>query len=177
MIKPVRRIVTGHDENGRSIFVADDIATSVYSPKGQPNVGMTDLWLQHSAPADNTGNDDTAPNSVTLLPPTRGSVCRVVEFPPDSERNFAAMQDHFSGMGAGDNLAKDKPRHAAFHKTDSLDYIFILEGEIWALVDESEVLMRPGDCLIQRGTSHAWSNRSDKPCLMAAILIDADPAP
>ncbi|WP_367196724.1 cupin domain-containing protein [Amorphus sp. 3PC139-8] len=138
---------------------------------------MTDLWLQHTMPANNTGNEDTAPEQVTLLPPTNGSVCRVVEFPPDAERNFAAMGEHFQGMSASDVLAKEGVRHPAFHKTNSLDYIFILKGEIWALVDEDEVLMKAGDCLIQRGTSHAWSNRSNEPCLMAAILIDAHPAP
>jgi len=176
MIKPIRRVVTGHNEQGRSIFIVDGNATSVYSPKGQPNVGMTDLWIQDTAPADNSGNRDTAPKTVTLMPPDKGSVCRVVQFPPDAERNFAAMPEHFQGMDAGDFLAKDKARHPAFHKTNSLDYIFVLKGEIWALVDEEEVLLREGDCLIQRGTSHAWSNRSSEPCLVAAILIDAAPA-
>jgi mannose-6-phosphate isomerase-like protein (cupin superfamily) len=173
MITPIRRIVTGHDENGRSIFIADSNATSVYSPKGQPNVGMTDLWVQATTPASNDGNVDTAPETITLMPPRNGSVCRVVEIPPDSERNFEAMKEHFEGMHAGTLLAKSAARHPAFHKTDSLDYIFILRGEIWALVDEQEVLMKQGDCLIQRGTSHAWSNRTSEPCLLVAVLIDA----
>lgn len=177
MIQPIRRIVTGHDEQGRSIFIADSIATSVYSPKGQPNVGMTDLWVQDSMPANNAGNADTAPETITLMPPKNGSVCRVVEIPPDTERNFSAMKAHFEGMDAGDFLAKSKARHPAFHKTDSLDYIFILRGEIWALVDEDEVLMKQGDCLIQRGTHHAWSNRSSEPCLLVAVLVDATAEP
>ncbi|MBL8665443.1 MAG: cupin domain-containing protein, partial [Candidatus Odyssella sp.] len=60
-------------------------------------------------------------------------------------------------------------------KTASVDYIVILSGEIWALMDEGEVLMKPGDVLIQRGTNHAWSNRSDKPCRFLAVLVDAAP--
>ncbi|MCO5072998.1 MAG: cupin domain-containing protein [Rhizobiaceae bacterium] len=175
MIKPIRRIVTGHDANGKSVIISNADSTAVYSPDGQPNVGMTDLWVQSEFPASNAGNEDTTTAGVKLSPPKNGSVCRVVEIPPDAERNFAGMHDYFSGMGAGDNLSKEKPRHPAFHTTSTLDYIFILQGEIYALVDEGEVLMRQGDCLIQRGTSHAWSNRSDKPCLLGAVLIDAHP--
>ena len=175
MIKPIRRIVTGHNDKDKSVFVFDATSSAVYSPKGQPNVGMTDLWMQSQSPASNAGNTDTTITGVRLEPPKNGSVCRVVEIPPDKERNLGAMHEYFSGMGAGNNLAKDKPRHPAFHKTSTLDYIFILEGEIWAMVDEEEVLMKQGDCLIQRGTNHAWSDRSDKPCLLAAVLIEAAP--
>ena len=174
MITPIRRIVTGHDEQGRSIFIADGHATSIYSPKGQPNVGMTDLWVQAATPASNAGNVDTAPETIVLMPPANGSVCRIVQIPPDAERNFKAMREHFEGMDAGRELATGS-RHPAFHKTDSLDYIFVLRGEIWALVDEQETLMKQGDCLIQRGTNHAWSNRSTEPCLLVAVLIDARP--
>jgi quercetin dioxygenase-like cupin family protein len=59
------------------------------------------------------------------------------------------------------------------HKTDTVDYCVVLSGEIWAVLDESEVLLRAGDCLVQRGTNHAWSNRSDEPCLIAFVLMAA----
>ena len=64
---------------------------------------------------------------------------------------------------------------ARWHATDSVDYAICLEGEVWAMLDEGETLMRPGDVLIQRGTYHAWSNRSDGPARMLFILIDAEP--
>ena len=78
---------------------------------------------------------------------------------------------------AADALDRSSPRHPGFHKTDTIDYVIVLEGEIYALMDEGEVLMKQGDVLIQRGTNHAWSNRTDKPCYIMFVLIDAKPAP
>jgi quercetin dioxygenase-like cupin family protein len=62
------------------------------------------------------------------------------------------------------------------HTTNSLDYLVVIAGEMWMVMEEGEVLLRQGDCVVQRGTNHAWVNKSDKPCLLAAILIDAKPA-
>ena len=66
-------------------------------------------------------------------------------------------------------------RHPAMHKTSTVDYALVVDGEIWALMDEGERLLRAGDCLIQRGTNHAWSNRSDRPCRVAFVLVSAEP--
>ena len=66
-------------------------------------------------------------------------------------------------------------RHEAMHRTASVDYAFVIEGEIWAVLDADETLMTAGDFLIQRGTNHAWSNRSDRPALVGFVLIDAKP--
>jgi quercetin dioxygenase-like cupin family protein len=79
-------------------------------------------------------------------------------------------------MGKSGSQALSKagaPRHPFMHKTVSVDYAIVISGEIWAVLDQDEVLMRAGDVLIQRGTNHAWSNRSDKPCVMAFVLVDA----
>ncbi len=81
----------------------------------------------------------------------------------------------FEAMGAGHAMDPGAARHPGMHKTSTVDYALVLDGEIWALMDEGEVLMRAGDCLVQRGTNHAWSNRSDRPCRMAFILVNADP--
>ncbi|HCN70598.1 MAG TPA: hypothetical protein DIS96_02320, partial [Pusillimonas sp.] len=83
---------------------------------------------------------------------------------------FASMGD--SGSQA---LEEDASRHEMMHTTESVDYAFVLEGEIWAVLDEDEVCMKAGDVLVQRGTSHAWSNRSDMPALVGFVLIDAHP--
>ena len=69
----------------------------------------------------------------------------------------------------------DDKRHPGFHKTDTIDYAIVLSGEIYALMDEGEVLLKAGDVLIQRGTNHAWSNRTEQPCCIAFVLIDAKP--
>jgi quercetin dioxygenase-like cupin family protein len=80
-------------------------------------------------------------------------------------------------MGAPEALDRASPRHPGFHKTNTIDYVVVLEGEIWALMDEGELLMKAGDVLVQRGTNHAWSNRTDKPAYVMFVLIDAHPAP
>jgi quercetin dioxygenase-like cupin family protein len=70
-------------------------------------------------------------------------------------------------------MAKGDARHPGMHKTNTLDYAVVLSGEIYAVMDEDEVLLNAGDCLIQRGTNHAWSNRTDQPCRIAFVLVDA----
>jgi hypothetical protein len=70
---------------------------------------------------------------------------------------------------------KNNPRHPGFHKTDTIDYAIVLSGEIWAMMDEGETLLKQGDVLVQRGTNHAWSNRTNEPAILAFVLIDADP--
>lgn len=176
MLQKIRRVVTGLDEDGRSVFISDAPADCVFSPKGQPNVGLTDLWVADRTPAPLDSTDDPTDRPFHLTPKPGGTICRVVEFPPDKERNFETMQEYFADMQAADNLDQGGSRHPAFHKTDTVDYLFILKGEIWALMDEGEILLKEGDCLIQRGTNHAWSNRSDAPCLVIAVLVDAEPA-
>ena len=84
-----------------------------------------------------------------------------------------ASADDGSGHGAAFDRAS--PRHPGFHKTNSVDYAIVLSGEIYALMDEGEVLLRAGDVLVQRGTNHAWSNRTDEPARLAFVLIDAEP--
>lgn len=172
----IRRIVTGHDTNGRSIFIMDGNARM---PTGRTSAGtsVVDLWLTDGAPADNTGDADPTDRPFRLPPPAQGSVFRIVEYPPDKERFAALKTQQWAADAKDQGYARDtgNARHAGFHKTDTIDYAIVVEGEIYALMDEGEKLMKPGDVLIQRGTSHAWSNRSDKPARVAFVLIDAKP--
>lgn len=173
MVKPVRRIVTGHDESGRSVFLEDRPAPHPFSPSHSPNVGLTNLWLLESFPASNEANQsDPTARPFRLEPPANGNVVRIVEFPPDKERNYGNQAEVFSQYGASD--AHDKAaRHPGFHKTQSVDYAIVIEGEIWALMDIGETLMKVGDVLIQRGTNHAWANRSDSIARVLFVLNGA----
>lgn len=179
MVKPVRRIVTGHDAEGRSIFVDDGPAPNVFRPSHSPNVGLTNLWLVDVLPAsaadgpDRLFVDPTA-QPFRLEPPANGNVVRIVEFPPDRERNYGNQAEVFRQYGAAE--AHDAAaRHPGFHKTRSVDYAIVVEGEIWALMDVGETLMRVGDILIQRGTNHAWSNRSGRIARVCFVLNGAEP--
>jgi hypothetical protein len=176
MLKPIRRIVTGHDALGRSIIASDAPSPHSLAILDSPAFGLTDLWATHDAPANNAGTADPAARKLVLEPPPQGTVFRVVELPP--EAHVAGKFDTskaFDAIGARTAHDRGSARHPAMHRTRSVDYAIVLSGEIWAVLDVGETLMRAGDCLIQRGTNHAWSNRSDQPCLVAFILIDAKP--
>jgi hypothetical protein len=177
MAKPIRRVVTGHNAAGKSVFIADGVSPHVFSRRPGSAV-VTELWKTFGTPADNRGNADVIDNSFRLPPPQGGSVLRIIDYPPDKERITALAAEHASaddGSGRSEALDRNNPRHLGFHKTASIDYAIVLSGEIYALMDEGEVLLRQGDVLIQRGTNHAWSNRTDTPCTVAFVLIDAQP--
>jgi hypothetical protein len=154
-VQRFRRLVTGLDERGRSTIVSDEQCPHVQVIADTPTFAMTDLWRHEQVPASNSGPvDDGLTGPVEISPPATGSVFRVVEFPPDY---------HWDDGGG--------VRARMFHSTPSLDYAIVLRGSIWSVMDADERELAAGDVLIQRGTSHLWSNRSDHPCLVAFVLI------
>ena len=175
MIWRVRRVVTGHDAEGKSVFLMDGIAPNVKEMASMPGLALTDLWETTKAPAGNEGRADAALRPVQLEPPKRGTILRIVEFPPDSHwRNRADARQAFDSIGAGH--APDKASaDPMMHKTATVDYIIVLKGEIYAVLDSGETLLKAGDVLIQRGTNHSWSVRGDEPCIIAAVLVSSDP--
>ncbi|MGC1094626.1 MAG: dihydrodipicolinate synthase family protein, partial [Pseudolabrys sp.] len=179
-IKRFRRIVTGHDAQGRSVILSDHVSPHVMPIMGQPNFAVTDFWKTASTPADNGvgTKEDLCGLPIQVAPPANGSVFRLVQFPPDED--WAAKAAAMGGSVAIDETAKaahtgGPVRHAHMHRTHSIDYAIVLSGEIWAVMDEGETKMIAGDVLIQRGTNHAWANRSNAPCVVAFVLIDAKP--
>jgi quercetin dioxygenase-like cupin family protein len=171
MVQPTRRIVTGHDERGRSVFVEDRPSPNVHVFERFGGTAVTELW---STPEPGEGQDAAAGAAYRLEPELGATKFRVVEYPPDSVR-FAGVDRiaAYAAMGAR-HAVVEGARHPGMHKTRSIDYAIVLSGEIWALMDEGEVLMKAGDCLVQRGTSHAWSNRTDKPARVAFVLVGSD---
>lgn len=175
MVAKTRRVVTGHDRDGKSMFLFDGIAANVKEMDSMPGLALTDLWETTGAPASNAGGDDAATRPVRLEPPISGTILRIVEFPPDAQwRNDVDARKAFESIGAGS--AKDA--HSAdpmMHKTATIDYIIVIKGEIWAIMDKGETLLKPGDILVQRGTNHSWSVRGNEPCIIAAVLVSANP--
>jgi hypothetical protein len=169
----VRRIVTAVNAAGRSYILSDTLLPTAAVAPGEPV--RAGLWVTDAAPASNTGTRDPVPDGVItrIAPADRGgTVLRIVDFVPQSVgRTDPAELARRGARTTPDRSAKDP----GFHATDTVDYAICLEGEIWAVLDEGETLMRPGDVLIQRGTYHAWSNRSNRVCRMAFVLIDAEP--
>lgn len=175
MVWKVRRVLTGHDSDGKSMIMTDGFAPNVLEMASMPGLALTDLWETKGAPASNEGSADAAARRVNLEPPQNGTILRIVEFPPDTQwRQSANARAAFDSIGAGH--ASDK--HSAdpmMHKTSTVDYIIILKGEIWAIMEKGEVLLKPGDILVQRGTNHSWSVRANEPCVLAAVLVSARP--
>ena len=180
-LPPVRRVVTGHDAQGRSIIIGDGPSPHSNAPATVPELVARVMWITEQTPASNAGNSDTAAAGLVppIGPPPSGTIFRIADFPPDTCYDGADIEQMFREIGGADAHAagnvNDDQRHFWFHRTDTLDYAIVLEGEIWVLVDVGETLLRAGDVLIQRGTNHAWSNHSDRPCRIAFVLLDAVP--
>lgn len=175
MVDKIRRAVTGHDQNGKSVFIIDGHATAVKEMESMPGLALTDIWATNGAPANNDGHTDAADRPIVLEPSPNGTIFRVVEFPPDSAwRDSADAQEAFESIGAGhaSDQSTDDPM---MHKTSTIDYLIVLKGEIWAILEDSEICLKQGDVMVQRGTNHSWSVRTEEPCLLAAVLVSADP--
>lgn len=175
MIWRVRRVVTGHDAAGKSTFLMDGQAPNVKEMSAMPGLALTDLWETKGAPARNEGAADNGDRPVRLEPPANGTILRIVEFPPDSAwRGRTDGRDGFDSIGAG-HAQDAHSTDPMMHRTASVDYIIVLKGEIHAIMDTGETLLKAGDVLVQRGTNHSWSVRGSEPCIIAAILVNAAP--
>jgi hypothetical protein len=169
----IRRIVTGDDAQGRSRIIEDAPASAVRSGAQRPGYRALNVWRTAESPA-RINAPDTTPEHRGILPPKGGTILRIIDFPPEPKdpQALKRMLDATFG-GIYNDAAHDKQaRHPGMHRTETLDYAIVLEGEIWAVMDEGETLMRAGDVLIQRGTNHAWANRSAKTARIAFVLID-----
>ncbi len=171
--RPVRRVVTGHDAAGRSIVLFDSAAPNVKG-RAQGNAS-TLLWVTDESPADVSGTADRAAREIGVPPPRGGTIFRLAEFPPSS--GGEDLLDHATVLrdfGIGDDVAPGHPpRHPLVHRTRTIDYAVVLEGEIHLLLDESEVRLSAGDVVVQQGTNHAWINRGPGRCRLAMVFIDA----
>ena len=143
----IRRIVTTHDAEGKAIIGMDSQIESKPGVKDK-NVQGAVLWATAQSPVDMSGSDDPAAQKLGLHPSANGSILRILELPPGAP--------------------------ALMHRTDTLDYVLLMEGECdMILDDDKEVHMDQGDIMIQQGTWHGWVNRGSKTCRIAFILIDA----
>jgi Cupin domain len=172
----LRRIVTGHDEAGKAIIVSDGPPGRVFDGfAGVPGLVFYEFWTTSGSPVGiDRRSDDPVTGDIQLSPPPGGVRIRMLDFPPEETRHELTEDErraHFASIGAGEALDADAP-HPFMHRTETVDYGIVLEGEIVLIVDKGETLCRKGDVIVQRGTNHAWANRSGKPCRMAFILID-----
>jgi mannose-6-phosphate isomerase-like protein (cupin superfamily) len=172
--KPVRRIVTIDHSDGRSKALLDGPVLNISRDPARPGYASSHIWTAdindpraHSLRAHNM-----------IEPPPKGSVCRIVTFPPDAvyAGKVGAREVGAFFAAAGSPAASTySPRapHPYMQKTRTLDFCLVLEGRVTLVLDTQEVDLEAGDTVIQRGANHAWSNRSSEPCVIAFTLIDA----
>ncbi|HKA43668.1 MAG TPA: cupin domain-containing protein [Burkholderiales bacterium] len=175
--KSVRRVVVV-DEGERSRAIADGPSPDVRTDPARPGYIATRIWVTDRTPARMQGVRDTLNAPHTLEPPHGGSVCRVVTFPPDAswkgKVGAREVEAYFAAMGSpGASTYAAQAPHPYMQRTRSLDFCLVLEGEITLVLDTLEVQLSAGDTVVQRGTNHAWSNRSGKPCTIAFSSHDA----
>ena len=183
MAKQVRRVVTGHDPDGKAIVISDGPAPFVHVNAVNPEWYSTDIWRTRETPA----RIATAAEEPTLgprrqMPDKRGTVLRINHFPPENEAvrqmDPQASRAAFAALGNEKAATFGKGgRHPLMHRTETIDYAIVLSGEITMVLDDVDVELSAGDIVVQRGTNHAWSNRSNAPCVVAFMLIDGEFAP
>jgi quercetin dioxygenase-like cupin family protein len=165
----VRRVVTAARDDGRSYVETDELLPVALGEGGVRAV----LWRTDEAPARNEAPEQRGADAGVTLGGSGGTVAIMVDIPPTEEMPQPSLEDlRRRGLHA---TADRHARHPLFHATDTLDYCLCVEGETHVLLDEGEVHLRAGDVLVQRGTQHAWDNRSGVPCRMLFVLIDAHP--
>jgi mannose-6-phosphate isomerase-like protein (cupin superfamily) len=174
-MKPVRRLVTIDDERGKSIAVEDGPAPDVRTDPARPDFVSTLVWATDRTPA---GIARPSSMAHAIEPPRGGSVCRIVAFPPDDsyrgKAGAAQARAFFESMGSPQaSTYSPQAPHPYMQKTPTLDFCLVLEGSITLVLDTERVQLNAGDVVVQRGTNHAWSNRSNRTCVVAISSHDA----
>ena len=176
--EPVRRIVTIDNERGASEAIADGPVPDMRGDPARPGFASTRIWVTRSSPVGIGKFRDTIDLPHALAPPPTGSLCRIVTIPPDASWRHKVgapeVAAFFQQMGSpqASTYARSAP-HPYMQQTRTLDFCLILEGEVTLVLDTDEVHLAAGDTVVQRGTNHAWSNRSDQPCRIAISSHDA----
>ena len=177
---PFRRIVTGHDAEGRAVILEDAPPPRVARVGGELGPTFYEVWNTRETPARiDRASGEPPEDGIQLAPPRNGARIRVLDIPPEGD-NFSSMtpeqaRAHFAEVGAAEassHTGGAGSRHAFMHRTETIDYGIVLEGEVVLVLDEGETTVRAGDIVVQRGTNHGWANRSDRNCRIVFVLID-----
>lgn len=168
----VRRVVTEENPAGRSRIV-EDARPPVMTVAERPGYNVSNIWVTNGTPAPIDDADRTAGHK-GVSPPRHGTILRVIDYPPESSDPAERRRQLAATFGSlyPDAEHRIDDKHPGMHRTETVDYAIVLDGEITAIMDDNETVLRTGDILIQRGTNHAWANRSGKPARICFVLID-----
>lgn len=173
----IRRVVTGHDESGKSVFVSDEFAPRACAFTSIPGHAMAQIWATDSLPDLRLGHDDPTASNPSLIPPVGGTSIAIFDFPPDEVMQNPTDPAHAFGELAAalpGLIETFEPSAPGMHTTATIDYGIILEGELWLELDNGETrLVKAGDVVIQNGTRHAWRNRTNHIARALFVMIGA----
>lgn len=178
MARSIRRVVTGHDAAGKAVVLFDGEAQN---RRVRPGTGVTStlLWVTDETPTTLT-DADAAEREIGTPPPLAGTIFRTLEIPPAAERSAAELEAFVAELRReeAENPQPRIQRHPSvrapgLHRTESVDYALVLEGEIVMQLDDSETTLKAGDVVVMQGCNHGWANRSGRTCMMAFILVGA----
>jgi hypothetical protein len=179
MTDQVRRVVTGHDVEGRAVIQEDRPVPRVQRIGGEHGPLFFEVWNTRETPARiDRASGEPDERGISLAPPKNGTRIRVLDIPPDDASldtlSPEQIKAHFGEVAAADASSHtgDGSRHAFMHRTETVDYGIMLEGELTLIMDVGETIVRAGDIVVQRGTNHGWANRSGRTCRIAFVLID-----
>ena len=178
----IHRVVTGHDANGKAVLVSSGPLPTVVEIAAIPGTVFHEVWSTTGTPAPVGNGADPSVGPLMLPPPQQGTRIRFVDIPPDTAEflahGAAKMKDAFAQIGdeKASTVQAHSP-HPLMHRTESVDYGVVIEGELTLVLDDSEVLLKPGSVVVQRGTNHAWANRSGQPCRMLFVLVAGEYEP
>jgi quercetin dioxygenase-like cupin family protein len=178
----IRRVVTAHDAQGRAVVASDGPLPTVVELAAAPGAIFHEVWSTAGAPAAVGSGPDPTKGPLSLPPPPNGTRIRFLDFPPETEQSLAQAASHskqvFAEIGDAEaSTGKAGSPHPLMHRTETIDYGIVIEGEMTLVLDDSEVNLAQGSVVIQRGTNHAWANRSGKPCRMLFILVSGQYEP
>lgn len=174
---PIHRVVTGHNAHGEAIVVSEGPLPTVAHITAIPGTVFHEVWSTQGSPVRVDNGPDPTLGPVILPPPAQGTRIRFVDIPPDTaeflSQGSARMQDAFGQIGdVSASTVQPHSPHPLMHRTESVDYGIVIDGEMTLILDKGEVLLKPGSVVVQRGTNHAWANRSGRPCRMLFVLVD-----
>lgn len=180
-LPPIHRVVTGHDDDGKAIIASDGPLPAIVEFAAIPGMVFHEVWETAGMPVPVDNGTDPTTGPTVHGPPRHGTRIRFVDLPPDADylddatRRIASLFEEVNNPEGLTTTAASP--HPMMHRTEALDYGVVIDGELTLVLDDTEVALKPGSVVVQRGTNHAWANRSGKPCRMLFIQIDGQYAP
>jgi mannose-6-phosphate isomerase-like protein (cupin superfamily) len=176
--KMIQRVVTGHNAQGEAVVLFQGAAPNVKAIAQAPGTVFYEIWNTTDRNISAT-TEDVSLAPLNLAPPKGGSRIRFVDIPPDQEYlaqvSSEGISQAFAEIGSQQaSTASGHSPHPLMHRTETIDYGIVIQGRISLILDTEEVVVEQGGVVIQRGTNHAWANRSDQVCRLAFILLDAE---